>query len=189
VQAGFTLVELMVVVAIIGILAAIGVPQLTKYIKTAETSEAAGRLGDVGRNIQAYIDSKPNIANTLLQTELNAKVLHPSNTAGGALSLSNTISQLTIAANAKWSFRIEEILIDSTTRLATFCISARKIDATVGAVLYSSTLVNSASWDGNFHRGSYIQGSEPTTTIVPVVAGSGCTGTGIGLAATAHAAS
>jgi len=49
-QAGFTLVELMIVVAIIGILAAVAIPQFMKYIKKSKTAEAT-------KSIQALFDS------------------------------------------------------------------------------------------------------------------------------------
>src|SRR5437867_2540094 len=39
---GFTLVELMLVVAIIGILAAIAIPSFSRYVKKARTAEAVG---------------------------------------------------------------------------------------------------------------------------------------------------
>ena len=41
---GFTLIELMIVVAILGILSAIAIPALTKYIRRAKTSEARVQL-------------------------------------------------------------------------------------------------------------------------------------------------
>lgn len=46
-KAGFTLVELMIVVVILGILAAVAIPAFTRYVKRSKTSEATGNLSKI----------------------------------------------------------------------------------------------------------------------------------------------
>lgn len=51
---GFTLIELMIVVAIIGILAAIAIPNFMNYQCKAKQTEAKSNLGSIRTNMEAY---------------------------------------------------------------------------------------------------------------------------------------
>jgi type IV pilus assembly protein PilE len=51
---GFTMIELMVVVIIVGVLAAIAIPIYSKYVKNARVSEATGRMADILTASKSY---------------------------------------------------------------------------------------------------------------------------------------
>lgn len=55
---GFTLIELMIVVAILGILAAVAIPAFVRYLRRAKTTEAVDKLAYLFRSSTTYITSE-----------------------------------------------------------------------------------------------------------------------------------
>ncbi|MFO1391445.1 MAG: pilin [Agitococcus sp.] len=64
-QKGFTLIELMIVVAIIGILAAVAIPAYQNYIAKSQVSRVMGELGALKTAVEACVlDGKDTTACT-----------------------------------------------------------------------------------------------------------------------------
>jgi prepilin-type N-terminal cleavage/methylation domain-containing protein len=65
-QKGFTLVELMIVVAIIGILAAIAIPKFADMLEKSREGATKGNLSSVNSGISLYVsDNQGQVPNTL----------------------------------------------------------------------------------------------------------------------------
>ena len=137
---GFTLLELLVVVLIIGILAGIALPQYNKAVEKAKLTEALMNFKTIKESVDRYIlangfpsSGEMTLADFPLDIELS----------GGELDdvLYNT-------QNYKYYLLVNDIGYDIEI--------ARIIDANYYRLVYESLVNKNQCWDGGTDMGKYI---------------------------------
>ena len=174
VQKGFTLIELMIVVAIIGILAALAIPAYQDYTIKSRVSEGASLAGSFKTAMEVYWSEKGNLSNAWVS---GAQLGHDD------LGLSEASSQY-----------VSSLAIGGTATLPHIAVELRTLDtlgdASGDCYLYypylASATSNNLSWmiqgataETTAMSGTpvYVDGTAVASATVPAAAATGLTTT------------
>ena len=91
---GFTLVELMIVVAIVGVLAVLAVYGVRKYIANAKTAEAKNSLGQIGKDSVTAFEGERMSSAVLAEAAQTAVIRQMCPTGTGQQSVPGTIADI-----------------------------------------------------------------------------------------------
>lgn len=134
IQKGFTLIELMIVIAIIGILSAIALPAYQTYIKKAKFTEVVLAAASVRSNIDICFQDKDNY--TLSNCDSLSKIgIDPS-----VVTTPNTVNSITIDANTAMITVTGEASVDNATFTLSPTVSNNSLTWSAGGTCIAAGL-------------------------------------------------
>ncbi|MCA9529365.1 MAG: type II secretion system protein [Myxococcales bacterium] len=99
----FTLIELMIVVAIIGLLAAIAIPAFVNYIRKARTAEATTNLGSMFAGAAAYYSADHGKRGSVPQPTTSKCLVESANTNFTPYGQLHVINWNTVPSRRSWA--------------------------------------------------------------------------------------
>jgi len=144
-QAGFTLIELMIVVAIIGILAAIALPQYQLYVVKSQASRIMSETSAMKTAVEACINEGKTAVG------LAANQCDPSATGSSLIVGNSQVGAVLLAGTG-----VPQVTINAGTNTATI---QSLIGASAAAIMDTKTM----TWSRD------VEGSWSCTTTIPAV--------------------